>query len=82
MDEAHSQACWRRADGGAPAERLFTREGGDSPQDWSRDGHTLVFTDTTTSRDGIFEAIALMTNKDAGGVERADAHAIWMRTVK
>jgi DNA-binding beta-propeller fold protein YncE len=37
---------------------------------------------TEGGRNGIFEAIALMTNKDAGGVERADAHAIWMRTVK
>jgi hypothetical protein len=37
---------------------------------------------TEGGRNGVFEAIALMTNKDAGGVERADAHAIWMRTVK
>jgi hypothetical protein len=33
-------------------------------------------------RDGRFEAIAPMSNMDAGGVERADAHAIWMRNVK
>jgi eukaryotic-like serine/threonine-protein kinase len=45
---------WRRADGGAPAERLFVREGGDTPLDWSRDGHTLVFNDTTTSRFDIW----------------------------
>jgi hypothetical protein len=37
---------------------------------------------TEGGRNGIFEAIALMTNKDAGGVERADAHAIWLRNVK
>jgi serine/threonine-protein kinase len=45
---------WRRADGGAPAERLFAREGGDTPQDWSRDSQTLVFNDTTTSRFDIW----------------------------
>jgi hypothetical protein len=37
---------------------------------------------TGDGRDGIFEAIAPMSNKDAGGVERADAHAIWGRNVK
>jgi len=36
---------------------------------------------TAGGRDGVFEAIALMSNEDANGVERADAHAIWMRNV-
>ncbi|MGH9199712.1 MAG: protein kinase domain-containing protein [Vicinamibacterales bacterium] len=45
---------WRRADGGAPAERLFAREGGESPHDWSRDGEVLVFSDTTTNRFDIW----------------------------
>ena len=36
---------------------------------------------TAGGRDGVFEAIAPMSNKDANGVERADAHAIWMRNV-
>jgi hypothetical protein len=31
---------------------------------------------------GIFEAIAPMSNKGADGVERADAHAIWARNAK
>ena len=33
-------------------------------------------------RNGVFEAIAPMSNKGADGVERADAHAIWMRNAK
>jgi DNA-binding beta-propeller fold protein YncE len=37
---------------------------------------------TEGGKNGIFEAIAPMSNKDAGGVERADGHAIWVRTVK
>jgi len=37
---------------------------------------------TEGGRSGVFEAIAPMTNKDANGVERADAHAIWVRIVK
>jgi hypothetical protein len=37
---------------------------------------------TAGGRDGIFEAIAPMSNKDAAGVERADAHAIWLRNAK
>jgi DNA-binding beta-propeller fold protein YncE len=37
---------------------------------------------THGGRSGAFEAIAPMTNKDAGGVERADAHALWVRNVK
>jgi DNA-binding beta-propeller fold protein YncE len=37
---------------------------------------------TAGGLDGTFEAIAPMSNKDAGGVERADAHAIWVRSVK
>ena len=37
---------------------------------------------TEGGRNGIFEAIAPMSNKDAGGMERADAHAIWVRNVK
>jgi hypothetical protein len=37
---------------------------------------------TAGGRDGVFEAIAPMSNKDANGVERADAHAIWMRNVQ
>ncbi len=37
---------------------------------------------TAGGRDGVFEAIAPMSNPDAGGVERADAHAIWVRHVK
>ena len=37
---------------------------------------------TAGGRDGIFEAIAPMSNKDAGGVERADAHAIWVRNAR
>ena len=37
---------------------------------------------TEGGRSGIFEAIAPMSNKDADGVERADAHAIWMRNAK
>jgi DNA-binding beta-propeller fold protein YncE len=37
---------------------------------------------TESGRNGVFEAIAPMSNKDTGGVERADAHAIWLRNVK
>jgi hypothetical protein len=37
---------------------------------------------TEGGRNGIFEAIAPMSNQDAGGVERADGHAIWVRNVK
>jgi YVTN family beta-propeller protein len=37
---------------------------------------------TEGGRNGVFEAIAPMSNKDAGGVERADAHALWVRIVK
>jgi DNA-binding beta-propeller fold protein YncE len=37
---------------------------------------------TEGGRNGVFEAIAPMSNPDAAGTERADAHAIWMRTVK
>jgi Tol biopolymer transport system component len=44
----------RRADGGAPAERLFAREGGEGPLDWSRDGDVLLFADTTTNRYDIW----------------------------
>jgi DNA-binding beta-propeller fold protein YncE len=36
---------------------------------------------TENGRNGIFEAIAPMSNEDAGGVERADAHALWVRIV-
>jgi YVTN family beta-propeller protein len=37
---------------------------------------------TEGGRNGVFEAIAPMSNKDAGGVERADAHALWLRNVR
>jgi hypothetical protein len=37
---------------------------------------------TAGGRNGTFEAIAPMSNKDANGIERADAHAIWLRNVK
>src|SRR5688572_20616633 len=37
---------------------------------------------TAGGLNGIFEAIAPMSNKDADGVERADAHAIWVRNAK
>ena len=37
---------------------------------------------TEGGRNGVFEAIAPMSNKGAGGVERADAHALWVRNVK
>ena len=37
---------------------------------------------TEGGRSGIFEAIAPMSNKGADGVERADAHALWVRNVK
>ena len=37
---------------------------------------------TEGGRNGIFEAIAPMSNTGADGVERADAHAIWVRNVK
>jgi hypothetical protein len=36
---------------------------------------------TEGGRNGVFEAIAPMTNVDAGGVERADGHAGWVRIV-
>ncbi|HJU41380.1 MAG TPA: protein kinase [Vicinamibacterales bacterium] len=45
---------WRRADGGAPAERLFAREGSEGPNDWSRNGDVLLFTDSTTNRFDIW----------------------------
>jgi DNA-binding beta-propeller fold protein YncE len=32
-----------------------------------------------SGRDGIFESVAPVSNRDAGGVERADVHAITMR---
>jgi hypothetical protein len=34
---------------------------------------------TEGGRNGIFESVSLMSNKDASGTERADAHAIWVR---
>jgi hypothetical protein len=34
---------------------------------------------TESGRNAIFESIAPMTNKDSGGIERADAHALWVR---
>ena len=37
---------------------------------------------TEGGRNGIFEAIAPMSNPGADGVERADAHALWVRNVK
>jgi DNA-binding beta-propeller fold protein YncE len=37
---------------------------------------------TEGGRNGVFEAIAPMSNKDAGGVQRADGHALWVRIVK
>jgi YVTN family beta-propeller protein len=37
---------------------------------------------TEGGRNGIFEAIAPMSNKDTGGTERADAHALWVRNVR
>jgi YVTN family beta-propeller protein len=37
---------------------------------------------TEGGKNGVFEAIAPMSNKDAGGVQRADGHALWVRTVK
>ncbi len=37
---------------------------------------------TAGGRDGVFEAIAPMTNKNAEGVEKADGHALWVRNVK
>jgi hypothetical protein len=37
---------------------------------------------TEGGRNGVFGAIAPMSNKDSGGVERADAHAIWVRMRK
>jgi DNA-binding beta-propeller fold protein YncE len=37
---------------------------------------------TEGGRNGAFEAIAPMTNKDQEGVERADGHAIWVRLRK
>jgi DNA-binding beta-propeller fold protein YncE len=35
---------------------------------------------TEGGKNGVFEAIAPMTNKDQGGVERADGHALWVRS--
>lgn len=37
---------------------------------------------TEGGRNGVFEFIAPMSNKDSGGVERADAHALWMRAAR
>lgn len=37
---------------------------------------------TEGGRNGKFEAIAPMSNKDSGGVERADGHALWVRSRK
>ena len=37
---------------------------------------------TEGGRNGVFEAIAPMSNQGADGVERADAHAIWVRNVR
>jgi hypothetical protein len=37
---------------------------------------------TEGGRNGFFEAIAPMSNQGADGVERADGHALWVRTVK
>ena len=37
---------------------------------------------TEGGRNGMFEAIAPMSNKDGDGVERADAHALWVRNVQ
>ncbi|HEX8030634.1 MAG TPA: hypothetical protein VF491_19315, partial [Vicinamibacterales bacterium] len=37
---------------------------------------------TESGRNGIFEAIAPMSNHDTNGVERADAHALWVRNLK
>lgn len=37
---------------------------------------------TEGGRNGVFEAIAPMTNIDQGGLERADGHAIWVRLRK
>jgi hypothetical protein len=37
---------------------------------------------TEGGRNGVFEAIAPMSNIDAGGVERADGHALWVRNLK
>lgn len=36
---------------------------------------------TEGGRNGVFEAIAPMSNIDAGGIERADGHALWVRIV-
>jgi hypothetical protein len=36
---------------------------------------------TEGGRNGVFEAIAPMSNKGADGVERADGHALWVRNV-
>jgi hypothetical protein len=37
---------------------------------------------TEGGRNGMFEAIAPMSNKDPGGKELADGHAIWVRKVR
>ena len=35
---------------------------------------------TEGGRNGVFESVAPMSKIDAGGVERADAHALWVRS--
>lgn len=37
---------------------------------------------TEGGKNGTFEAIAPMSNKDLGGVERADGHALWVRILQ
>jgi hypothetical protein len=37
---------------------------------------------TEGGRNGLVESVATMSNIDAGGVERADAHALWVRSKK
>ena len=37
---------------------------------------------TEGGRNGVFEAIAPMSNIGADGVQRADGHALWVRTAK
>jgi len=34
---------------------------------------------TESGRNGVFEAVALVSNVDANGVERADMHALTIR---
>jgi hypothetical protein len=38
-----------------------------------------VLKTTDAGRDGVFEAVAPVSNLDAGGVERADVHAMTVR---